>query len=77
MDSNDFWINAFWIIFWIGLAALVSFAVYFAPSIVAALRHKSNLGGIVIVNLFLGWTIIGWGVALVMACNPEPQQVRT
>jgi hypothetical protein len=71
MDSN-----AFWIIFWISLIALVSFTAYFAPSIVAALRHKSNLGGIVIVNLFLGWTIIGWGVALVMACNPEPQQVR-
>jgi hypothetical protein len=67
MDSN-----AFWIIFWISLTALVSFTAYFAPSIVAALRHKSNLGGIVIVNLFLGWTIIGWGVALVMACNPEP-----
>jgi hypothetical protein len=29
--------------------------------------HKP--GGVFIVNLLLGWTLVGWYVALVMACD--------
>jgi T4 superinfection immunity protein len=50
----------------LGFASVL--VVYFAPTIVALLRAH-NPGGVSIVNLVLGWTLIGWCVALVMACG--------
>jgi len=41
--------------------------VYFLPIIMAIARHKRNILGIVLVNVLLGWTFIGWVVALVWA----------
>ena len=41
--------------------------VYFLPTINAIQSKKANATGIFIVNLFLGWTLIGWVVALVWA----------
>ena len=52
----------------LGIAViLVSIAAYWVPSFVAARRKVPNVGSVVVVNLFLGWTVIGWIVALVMA----------
>ncbi len=42
-------------------------AIYFLPTIIAANRQHHNVGAIVVVNLLLGWTFIGWVVALAMA----------
>lgn len=42
---------------------------YMLPWMVASLRGKSNTGAIGLLNLLLGWTFIGWIVALVMACG--------
>lgn len=42
---------------------------YMLPWAVAATRGKSNSGAIAVLNLLLGWTAIGWIVALVMACG--------
>lgn len=42
---------------------------YMLPWAVAATRGKSNAGMIGLLNLLLGWTFIGWIVALVMACG--------
>lgn len=42
---------------------------YMLPWMVAALRGKSNHWAVCLVNLLLGWTLIGWIVALVMACT--------
>lgn len=50
------------------LLAVASFG-YLLPWAVAASRGRSNHGGIAVVNLLLGWTGIGWAVALVMACS--------
>jgi hypothetical protein len=49
--------------FVLGLA--VSVFGYFLPTILAY-GHKQvpNFGSIFVVNLFLGWTFIGWVVAL-------------
>jgi hypothetical protein len=41
--------------------------IYFMPSIVAAMLGKQNLRTIFIVNLSLGWTGVGWIVALIWA----------
>jgi hypothetical protein len=42
-------------------------ALYFAPVIVAAMRGYHNVGSIAVINIFLGWTFVGWVVALAMA----------
>jgi uncharacterized membrane protein len=52
-----------------GLGALVFISLfYFIPSIISIYRHKSNGCAIFVLNLFLGWTVIGWIIALVWAC---------
>jgi hypothetical protein len=50
---------------------LVAFVVYWVPTIVAVVRrnHVPSVAPIVVINCFLGWTLIGWVVALVMACR--------
>jgi len=40
-------------------------ALYFLPTIVAYRRGHHNTLAIFFLNLFLGWTFIGWVVALV------------
>lgn len=53
------------------------FVMYFLPSIVALARSKRDLTGIVLLNFFLGWTMIGWVVALVWAVKTDvPVVVR-
>jgi hypothetical protein len=39
------------------------------PWAIAATRGRSNQAAIGLINLFLGWTFIGWIVAIVMACQ--------
>ena len=47
--------------------ALFLLAVYFLPWIVANHRRHHNQAALFCLNLFLGWTLIGWVVALVWA----------
>lgn len=49
-----------------GIAAIL-FIPYFLPTIIALIRRSNNSGGIFLLNLFLGWTFIGWIVSLVWA----------
>ena len=45
---------------------------YFLPTIVALMRKQHNTTSIFILNLFLGWSLVGWVVALVWALkNPD------
>jgi Superinfection immunity protein len=46
---------------------------YWVPTFVALTRHVPGKGQVVVVNLFLGWTGIGWVVALVMAFRSRPE----
>ena len=50
--------------------------VYFIPTIVATHRNVVNKWSVAVVNGFLGWTLIGWVVALAMALRTqtEPKQ---
>ena len=52
------------------LFVAVVVAVYGAPTFVALKRVHHQTGPIVIVNLFLGWTLVGWVVALAWAVSP-------
>ena len=46
-------------------------AGYLLPWAIAATRGKSNRWAVGLINFLLGWTFIGWIVALVMACTPH------
>lgn len=48
---------------------LILFAAYFLPWILAASRSHPQVAPIFIVNMFLGWTLLGWVVALAWACS--------
>ncbi len=51
------------------------FVMYFLPSIVALARSKRDTFLIFLLNLFLGWSIIGWVIALVWALRQDYQIV--
>jgi hypothetical protein len=42
-------------------------AAYFAPTIVAILVRARHLAAVIVLNLLLGWSLIGWVVALALA----------
>lgn len=44
-------------------------AMYFLPTIIA--HNKRDFAGIFLVNLFFGWTVIGWIIAMIWACSAE------
>jgi hypothetical protein len=58
------------------LYALVVIGIYFIPAIVAWRRRHHNEMAIGILNLFLGWTLIGWVIALVWACTDTTTEGR-
>ena len=47
------------------------FVFYFLPSIVALARSKRDSAAILILNLLLGWTAIGWIIALVWSLKAD------
>ena len=55
------------------LLMLPSLAVYFVPTIVAIVRHARNVLGIVLLNIFGGWTLVGWIIALIWSIRDERQ----
>lgn len=50
------------------ICAVITFA-YMLPWAIAATRGRSNQGTIGLINLLLGWSFVGWVIALVMACQ--------
>ncbi len=44
-------------------------AIYFIPVIVAGRRKHPNDAAIMVINIFLGWTLIGWVAVLAWAVN--------
>lgn len=59
----------------IALSALVFVpCLYMLPTYEAWARKQSNLQSIAALNLFLGWTVIGWVAALIWSFK-RPEQV--
>ena len=52
------------------LIILIILGLYFFPTIVAEARGHTFAGPIFIINLFLGWTLLGWVGALAWAAAP-------
>ena len=56
----------------LGLFIIFGFLFYCLPTIIG--WKKKNLKGILLLNLFLGWTILGWIGALIWAVTSETKQ---
>lgn len=56
---------------------LIGLFLYFLPTIGAVMEKKKNATAIFAVNLFFGWTLIGWVVALVWALTKEDKKETT
>jgi hypothetical protein len=52
------------------LAAVV--ALYFLPALIADRRQRHDLLIIAMFNAVLGWTVLGWLLALVWSLQPNP-----
>ena len=52
-------------------------ALHFLPTIIAGVRHARNFAWIMIVNLLLSWTVVGWIVALIWSLCDTPRYVVT
>jgi len=50
---------------------ILSICFYFIPSFVG--WNKRNGGAIFVLNLLLGWTVIGWIIALIWANTVDPE----
>jgi hypothetical protein len=50
---------------------LLFLGIHFLPAFVAVVREHRHAGLIFVLNLLLGWTVIGWIILLVWACVGE------
>lgn len=57
----------------LGLIVVIVLA-YFLPTVIAFVRGVPNKGSVLVLNLFLGWTLVGWVVALAMAARSNQQR---
>jgi len=65
-------------IYYMGLeAAIVGLILGFLPTIIALLRGHDNTFAIFLTNLLLGWTGIGWIIALIWSFTAIRRRVRT
>jgi hypothetical protein len=58
------------------IGCLVCMYFYFAPTVVAHYRRHDNAVAVFVLNLFLGWTFVGWVAALVWAFLAKPAPVN-
>jgi uncharacterized membrane protein len=56
---------------------VAALAIYFLPWIIASKREHHQHGAIAVINIFLGWTFVGWVIALAMACSAVKPAVDT
>jgi Superinfection immunity protein len=49
------------------IVLVVGVLLYLLPTLVASRRNARNMGSVAVINILLGWTVIGWVVALAMA----------
>jgi len=54
----------------------IALALYFAPAFVADARDHKNKVAIAVLNLFLGWTVLGWIAALVWAFTHPGEKAK-
>ena len=53
----------------LGFSITFFIGIYFFPYLVATSRNHPQDASILVLNLFLGWTLLGWVVALIWAVS--------
>ena len=77
LESEKFEANikgreAFWATFFGVVLLMIGVIVYFFPTLMARSVSHRNADAITVLNLFLGWTLVGWVVALCWAMYKSP-----
>lgn len=49
---------------------------YLIPALVAHQRAHKNFSSILVLNLFLGWTFLGWVIALIWSFTDNTENVK-
>lgn len=57
------------------ILVLIAIVLYFAPWLHAAAKGHPNSTAILVLNLFLGWTLIGWVGALIWSVSRSSTKV--
>lgn len=56
--------------------AVLAVVVYFAPAIIADRNNHPHKDAITLVNLVIGWTLIGWVVAAAWASTKKAEDQK-
>ena len=51
--------------------AFISLAIYFIPIVIAYIRKHNNFVAICLLNIFTGWTFLGWIACLLWSLNSD------
>ncbi len=57
------------------LLFLLLLCVYMLPMIIAIYRHHRNTNTIAVLNIYFGWTFVGWVIALVWSFTADTEKV--
>jgi hypothetical protein len=52
---------------------IILIVLYFIPTAIASVRNHNNITSIFILNIFLGWTVLGWVGALIWSFGRKTQ----
>ena len=53
--------------------AVACAALYLLPVLIGWIRRVPDIGSVAVINVLLGWTLVGWAAALAMALrSPRP-----
>lgn len=59
-----------------GFVIMILALLYVLPTLLAWSRKVNNVSQIALVNILVGWTLIGWVVAIVWAAKPVTEPGR-
>lgn len=57
-------------LFWMLALLVAGVGIYLLPVIIGAYRGVESIVSLAVVNVFLGWSLLGWVVSLAWACAP-------
>jgi Superinfection immunity protein len=64
-------------LFVFGTVAVIIMIAYLLPTLIGSSRHVADLGSVAVINIALGWTLVGWVIALAMALRTPPEPAPT
>jgi hypothetical protein len=66
-------VASFVLLLFILVGGALAVAFYLLPLIIAVMKKSHLVGPVAALNILLGWTLMGWVGALVLALMPRPQ----